>query len=423
MNNGIFSSGSSWDVLFIGLFLCAITGYFLGSVNFAVIISRLKYKRDVRTSGSKNAGMTNMLRTYGKAAALLTLLGDVGKTLLSCYIGSIFLGEGGAYVAGLFCMIGHTKPIFFSFKGGKGVLTLMATVLYCNPVVCFILLTFFVIIVSCTKYISLGSIIFALFYPIVLSRFSEPNIIITVCSLISAVIVVVSHRKNIQRLRDGEENKIHLGKNGEFMKKGTLVLLNLFVIALTVGVVFSRIYTANGMGERRQEAAVCGEYSYSRLQMRYLYISCADEYLADEANGEEELVKNYDPNKKYCEQYLQSGESYADFFMSLAKQKATTLLCGKSAANAAALPAPSEYQINAYTQELDSAAESSGLDIAYYILDKYGRGMKKADITAVLTDECHTDLYLKSDAYSPDKLNSFDIEFDEKLLDEIKQEY
>lgn len=424
MNNGIFSAGSGWDVLFIGLFLCAAVGYFFGSINFAVIISRLKYKQDIRNSGSGNAGMTNMLRTYGKGAAVLTLAGDIGKTLLACFIGSLFLGESGAYLAGLFVMIGHVKPVFFNFKGGKGFLTLLATALYCNPIVCLILLTFFFIIVSFTKYISLGSIIFALFYPIILSRFSEPNIIVTSCSLISAAIVVISHRENIKRLRDGNENKIHLGKDGKFLNKGILAAVNAAFILVTVGCIFLKISSVNGEWERRCETVVCNDYSYSQIQLRYIYLNCADEYLSSEENADTELVKNYDKTKPYHEQYLSSGESYAEFFMNLAKERAKYLITYRNAAKASGCAVPSEYQLQSRLSSFDDSVEESGLSEAYYILDTYGTGMKKSDITSVLSDECYIGLYISQNGDDAEqKASTYTVTFNEKAISEIIEKY
>jgi glycerol-3-phosphate acyltransferase PlsY len=101
--------------------LCMTVSYLLGSLNFAIIISGKTYRQDIRNHGSKNAGMTNMMRTYGKKAAALTLLGDMLKAVVSCLIGYALIGQLGAYIAGLFCMIGHIFPVFYRFKGGKGV--------------------------------------------------------------------------------------------------------------------------------------------------------------------------------------------------------------------------------------------------------------------------------------------------------------
>lgn len=195
-----------------------IAAYLLGSLNFAIIISGKKYRQDIRDYGSNNAGMTNMMRTYGKAAAGLTLLGDALKAVVSALIGYILLGQIGAYIAGLFCILGHVFPIYYKFKGGKGVVTAAVTILMCNPIVFLILFVLFVIIVLATKYISLGSVMCMLLYPIVLDRtdrfFSgadgSPGVIFAV---LMTVLIVFKHWTNIKRLLNGTESKFSFKKS------------------------------------------------------------------------------------------------------------------------------------------------------------------------------------------------------------------
>ena len=102
-------------VWIIGAVLCAVVPYLLGSINFAIIISGKSYKQDIREFGSKNAGMTNMMRVYGKRAAGLTLLGDAMKAVVAGLFGYAILGQLGAYIAGTACIFGHTFPVFFKF--------------------------------------------------------------------------------------------------------------------------------------------------------------------------------------------------------------------------------------------------------------------------------------------------------------------
>ena len=178
---------ASLGVIFGGIVLCMMIPYLLGSLNFGVIISRKAYRDDVRTHGSGNAGTTNMLRTYGKGAAALTLLGDMLKAVVAVAFGyfiftyrsvididntpTLVTDKIGAAVAGLFVMLGHMFPCYFRFKGGKGVATLAMVVLMINPIVFAILMLIFVIIVACTKYVSLGSVMGALLYPVILYAF------------------------------------------------------------------------------------------------------------------------------------------------------------------------------------------------------------------------------------------------------------
>jgi glycerol-3-phosphate acyltransferase PlsY len=226
----IFSSGIVGDyflngtnetlglVLFIiSVAVVIIAAYLLGSINFAIIISGKKYKQDIRDHGSKNAGMTNMMRTYGKKAAGLTLLGDALKAVAACLVGYVLIGSLGAYIAGLFCILGHIFPIFYKFKGGKGVVTTAVAILMCNPLVFVVLFLLFVIIVLFTRYISLGSVVCVMLYPLLLDSVSRiftghptPYVVF---AMITAVVVVVKHWGNIKRLAEGKESKFSFKKS------------------------------------------------------------------------------------------------------------------------------------------------------------------------------------------------------------------
>lgn len=210
---GILSenNGALW-ILFVGIALSAVCAYLMGSLNFGVIISRMAYRDDVRTHGSGNGGMTNMLRTYGKGAAVLTFACDAAKAVISILlIGRMLAGVWGADIAGLACIIGHAFPIYFGFRGGKGVVTAAMMVLCQNPIVFAILLIVFIIIVSTTKYVSLASCMSVIIYPYVLYNISGPGMGVIV-ALLAAAVVVFLHRENIKRLRAGKENKISFSK-------------------------------------------------------------------------------------------------------------------------------------------------------------------------------------------------------------------
>ena len=211
--------GGALNIILICLAFLAVilTAYLLGSINFAIIISDKKYKDDIRSHGSKNAGMTNMMRTYGKKAAILTLVGDALKAVLSCVIGYLAMGQLGAYAAGLFCMIGHVFPIYYGFKGGKGVVTAAATVLMTDPLVFLILFTLFALMVLIWRYISLASITCMGLYPLILSFTTRifagkisPFILFTV---LMAALIIGKHWTNIQRLRAGTESKFVFKKS------------------------------------------------------------------------------------------------------------------------------------------------------------------------------------------------------------------
>jgi glycerol-3-phosphate acyltransferase PlsY len=195
------------------LLFCAIIGYLLGSINFAVIISKVFYRDDVRSHGSGNAGATNMLRTYGRGAGAATFILDGVKAAVAVLISMLLMGEGGAYIAGLFCILGHIFPVYYKFKGGKGVVVSAITILVLNPMVFLCLLALFVLIVGWSKYISLGSVICAFFFPLLQNAFSQgQGFLSSTVSVLIAAIVIVMHRSNIKRLMNRTESKVSFAK-------------------------------------------------------------------------------------------------------------------------------------------------------------------------------------------------------------------
>lgn len=197
--------------------LTALSGYLLGSILFGVLISKVLYNDDVRSHGSGNAGMTNVLRTYGKLAAVLTTLGDVGKSVAAVRLGRLLFtallgGQTaldpvcGAYLAAIFCMIGHSRPLFFGFKGGKGVLVGAVMLAFFDWRVFVIAFALFILSVVLTKWISLGSILGAVSFPITTWLFYRDPVL-TAMAFGMAAAVVFMHRSNIGRILHGTENK------------------------------------------------------------------------------------------------------------------------------------------------------------------------------------------------------------------------
>ena len=197
--------------------LVAAEAYLLGSIVFGILISKHFCHDDVRTHGSGSAGMTNMLRNYGKAAGAATAVGDVAKGAVAVILGRLIFawmlpGTGiepvcGAYLAGIFAVIGHTLPVYFGFKGGKGVLVGAGAILATSPVVVLALLIVFLIEFAITRIVSLGSIIVAGLYPILAIVYwawqgaNLPSLVfIGVCAAIMGGMVIYMHRSNIQRL-------------------------------------------------------------------------------------------------------------------------------------------------------------------------------------------------------------------------------
>ncbi len=209
------SSKTYITFLALSFLLTAIVAYLLGSVNTAVLVSKGLYKSDVRESGSGNAGMTNMFRTFGKKAGFLTLTGDVLKALVSVVLGFFLLGGPGQYVAGFFCLIGHVFPVYFGFKGGKGVIVSAITVLLIDPLIFLVLAVIFALMFIATQIISASSITAAFFYPMVVYAFnrSAPNILYFLFSLMIAFFVIAMHKENIHRILNKTEKKFTIHKD------------------------------------------------------------------------------------------------------------------------------------------------------------------------------------------------------------------
>lgn len=202
--------------------IVAILAYCLGSISFSVLISKKLAGFDVREKGSKNAGSTNVLRTVGKKAAALTLICDILKgvvaVLIALLLGNIVEGTDKALlvqIAALFAVVGHTFPVFFKFKGGKGVATALGVLFVINWQIALICLVFALLLMVITKMVSVGSLAAAILFP-VLTIFIHDNYIAEgsylVFGILMAAFVIYNHRTNIKRLATGTENKISFKK-------------------------------------------------------------------------------------------------------------------------------------------------------------------------------------------------------------------
>ena len=222
--------------------LTAIAAYLLGSINTAVIVTRIvtKGKKDIRQMGSGNAGFTNVLRSVGKVPAIFTIVCDALKCVIAVIIGwfifsfvsadsavlSNELCNIGKYVAGIFCIFGHSYPVYFNFKGGKGVVTAAGLMLSEDWRVFLLILATFLIVFIFTRIISISSITCAVLYAVytfVITFFIDYKgragysfeyvIISTAAALIIGIFVIVKHKENIGRLLRGEEKKITAKKS------------------------------------------------------------------------------------------------------------------------------------------------------------------------------------------------------------------
>ena len=204
-----------------------VLAYLLGSINFAVIFSKLFMKKDVREVGSGNAGTTNVMRSAGFVPGALTFLCDALKGFVACYVGKMVfqtlsdvrgddLGILGAYICGLLCMIGHVFPVFFKFKGGKGVATSVGIFAVCSPVAIALGLAVFAVITLITKYVSLASLSATVVVVVtsVIFRLTDGYLVWQIVLAVAmGIIVFLKHKDNVKRLLNGTENKVGGKKN------------------------------------------------------------------------------------------------------------------------------------------------------------------------------------------------------------------
>jgi acyl phosphate:glycerol-3-phosphate acyltransferase len=188
------------------IMLTALLGYLLGSLNSSVIVGKI-YGVDVREKGSGNAGLTNTLRALGKKAALAVLAGDVLKGVAACLVGSLITGQTGLLAGGTAAVLGHNWPLYFNFKGGKGVLTSLAVVMMMDWKIGLILLGVFIIIVFATRYVSLGSMTAAALLPILSALFGKDAMFV-VFALFLGLLIIIRHRSNVSRIINGTESKL-----------------------------------------------------------------------------------------------------------------------------------------------------------------------------------------------------------------------
>ena len=216
--SSVTGTGFTWSAV-IFLLLAALQAYLLGSVDFGIIVSKFIYHDDIRNHGSGNAGTTNILRTFGKKAAAMTVIGDIGKGVVATILGRLLLetfcgqqfGAYGAYLAAFCAVCGHLWPVWFGFKGGKGVATATGAILATAPAVVLPLAVVFFGVAFTSKMVSLSSITAAALYPVFTALYSwykGYNVLFTTCcAAVMAALVIWMHRENIKRLRNGTEYK------------------------------------------------------------------------------------------------------------------------------------------------------------------------------------------------------------------------
>ncbi len=195
--------------------IACVAAYLLGSVNTSIILSKLKGK-DIRKEGSGNAGATNTLRVMGKKAAAIVALFDALKGIIAVLVARLLCSIEDAplavYLSALFVMLGHVYPIFFGFRGGKGVMTTIAVIFMLDWRIGLILFAFCIAIMLITRYVSLGSCIGAALFPVLVAVFHTENTAFIIISVLIGALAIFKHRTNIVRLVKGNESKLNFSK-------------------------------------------------------------------------------------------------------------------------------------------------------------------------------------------------------------------
>lgn len=205
--------------VYVAVFLCIGAGYLLGCFSTGLITGKAFAKLDIRTKGSGNAGATNMLRTLGWVPGLVTVIGDTCKAVLACFFGSLLFGENGAYIAGVACVIGHNWPLPYKFRGGKGVASSLGVLLFTNPAIALTVLTLEVIVIACTRTVSIASIAAGLCNALMALCFLRGTPVGLASLLLLSAMLLFSHRSNIARLLSGNENKLDFAKINKISRK------------------------------------------------------------------------------------------------------------------------------------------------------------------------------------------------------------
>ena len=208
--------------------IIGMIAYLIGSFNCSIWLSKKMAGFDLRERGSGATGTTNVLRTVGKRAALITLIVDIFKGVLAIYVAILYGNIVSkitniqidssilVQISGICAILGHTFPIYFGFKGGKGVATSLGILLVTNYQIGLICLVFAIVLIILTRMVSVGSLGAAVLFPVLTLFLSKENYIIpgnyVIYSILISIIIILNHRANIQRLLQGKENKISFKK-------------------------------------------------------------------------------------------------------------------------------------------------------------------------------------------------------------------
>ena len=215
---GIYLTGVTAVAAFALPALVAVLSYLLGCINGAIATSHIFYHDDVRRHGSGNAGLTNFYRNYGARCAPMVIAFDMLKAVGAVLLGNYFLGyllgwgAAGKYFGALFCVIGHMFPVFYGFKGGKGILCSGTLLLLLDWRIALVGWGVFAALWLTTRYVSLGSVAAAASFPF-MTYFIFRDAVTTALGTCIALLVLWAHRSNIKRLLNGTESKFHFHVN------------------------------------------------------------------------------------------------------------------------------------------------------------------------------------------------------------------
>ena len=202
--------------LWYPVLITVLTGYMLGNLNGAVLVSAIFANEDVRKHGSGNAGLTNYIRNYGASTGLLVILIDGAKAVMACLVGKLIFDNidpmVGGTLGGLGVMLGHTFPAMLAFKGGKGILSGFCVAMTLDWRIGLMILGFFLVFYLTTQYVSLGSVMGAAGFAIAFPVFYSDNLPVAIIGFFMGALAVYMHRGNIVRLVKGEERKTNLFK-------------------------------------------------------------------------------------------------------------------------------------------------------------------------------------------------------------------
>lgn len=205
--------------MWVNIAVALLAGYLLGNLNGAVITSKLMHD-DVRNHGSGNAGLTNFIRNFGTGRAMMVIIIDAGKALLSCLIGALLMNVydmwlEGAVFGGLAVMLGHAFPVLLGFRGGKGILSGLFVTIFIDWRIAILIMAVFAIAYFTTRYVSLGSVLASFSYAAGFVVFHHDNLVVMLCGIFMGLLAVFLHRENIVRLIKGKERKTDLFKKNK----------------------------------------------------------------------------------------------------------------------------------------------------------------------------------------------------------------